>query len=128
MLLLAQTLVTYPTSLSFLKTSSVSASLQNYMFRFEFEILGLIMVYDFFNDKIKRKFCSIFVENNCFFAAEVSEQEVAGWILVTGQQNVSGCIHKKSFSFSQLINSVVVLLRPFLETRLRKIFLCLQRL
>ena len=64
----------------------------------------------FSNDKIKRKFCSIFVENNCFFAAEVSEQEVAGWILVTGQQNVSGCIHKKSFSFSQVINSVLVAL------------------
>ena len=40
----------------------------------------------------------------------MSEQEVQAWILVTGQQNVSGCIHKKSFSFSQVINSVVVAL------------------
>ena len=48
-------------------------------------------------DKIKPKFCSIFVENNCFFAAEVSGQGVAGSIPVTGQQNVSGCIHKSLF-------------------------------
>ena len=82
----------------------------------------------FSNDKVKCKFCSIFVENNCFFAAEVSKQEVPAWILVTGQQNVSGCIHKKSFSFSQVILVAYQLLRPFLETRLRKIFLCLQRL
>ena len=82
----------------------------------------------FSNDKIKWKFCSIFAENNCFFAAEVSEQEVPAWILVTGQQNVSGCIHNKSFSFSQVILVAYQLLRPFLETRLRKIFLCLQRL
>ena len=74
----------------------------------------------FSNDKIKRKFCSIFVENNCFFAAEVSEQEVAGWILVTGQQNVSGCIHKKSFSFSQVILVALSVVETFFRDKIEK--------
>ena len=75
----------------------------------------------FSNDKIKRKFCSIFAENNCFFAAEVSEQEVPAWILVTGQQNVSGCIHKKSFSFFyQVILVALSIVDSFFRDKIEK--------
>ena len=74
----------------------------------------------FSNDKIKRKLCSIFAENNCFFAAEVSEQEVPAWILVTGQQNVSGCIHKKSFSFSQGLLVALSVVETFFRDKIEK--------
>lgn len=74
----------------------------------------------FSNDKIKRKFCSIFVVNDCFFAAEVSEQEVPAWIFVTGQQNVSGCIHKKSFSFSQVILVALSVVETFFRDKIEK--------
>ena len=70
--------------------------------------------------KLNGSFALILLKTIVFFAAEVSEQEVSAWILVTGQQNVSGCIHKKSFSFSQVILVALSVVETFFRDKIEK--------
>ena len=71
--------------------------------------------------KLNGSFALFLLKTIVFFAAEVSEQEVPAWILVTGQQNVSGCIHKKSFSFFyQVILVALSIVESFFRDKIEK--------